>query len=158
VTYSLLLKLQFYNGTVIFMFSYLHEVNILFHVSSTSSKYYFDIHVRNTKVCQWLATSRWFSPCPPVSSINKTDRHDITEIVLKVALNTVNQTNKHRELVHVSMRYPVVFLTCISKFELTTSVVIGTDCIGSCKSNYHTITATTTPYYWSICPISFTKK
>jgi len=29
-----------------------------------------------------------------------------------------------------------------SRFELT-SVVIGTDCIGSCKSNYHTITATT---------------
>jgi len=30
-----------------------------------------------------------------------------------------------------------------SRFELTTSVVIGTNCIGSCKSNYHTITATT---------------
>ena len=30
-----------------------------------------------------------------------------------------------------------------SGFELTTSVVIGTDCIGSCKSNYHTITPTT---------------
>jgi len=30
-----------------------------------------------------------------------------------------------------------------SRFELTTSVVLGTDCIGSCKSNYHTITATT---------------
>ena len=28
-------------------------------------------------------------------------------------------------------------------FKLTTLVVIGTDCIGSCKSNYHTITATT---------------
>ena len=27
-------------------------------------------------------------------------------------------------------------------FEFTTLVVIGTDCIGSCKSNYHTITAT----------------
>ena len=26
-----------------------------------------------------------------------------------------------------------------STFELTTSVVIGTDYIGSCKSNYHTI-------------------
>jgi hypothetical protein len=25
-------------------------------------------------------------------------------------------------------------------FELTTLVVIGTDCIGNCKSNYHTIT------------------
>jgi hypothetical protein len=24
-------------------------------------------------------------------------------------------------------------------FQLTTSVMIGTDCIGSCKSNYHTI-------------------
>jgi hypothetical protein len=28
-------------------------------------------------------------------------------------------------------------------FELTTLVVIGTDCIGSCKSNYHTIMTTT---------------
>ena len=27
-------------------------------------------------------------------------------------------------------------------FELTTSVVLGTDCISSCKSNYYTITAT----------------
>ena len=39
------------------------------------------------KVCQWLATCRRFSP---VSSTNKTDRHDITEIVLKVALSTIN--------------------------------------------------------------------
>ena len=32
----------------------------------------------------------------------------------------------------------------ISKgFELTTLVVIGTDCTDSCKSNYHTITTTT---------------
>jgi len=40
------------------------------------------------KVCQWLATVRWYSPGPPVSSINKIDRHDISEILLKVALNT----------------------------------------------------------------------
>ena len=46
------------------------------------------------KVYQWLATGRWFSPGPPVSSTNKTDRHDISEILLKVALNTINQTNK----------------------------------------------------------------
>ena len=32
-----------------------------------------------------------------------------------------------------------------SRFELATSVVIGTDYIGSCKSNYHSITATTAP-------------
>jgi hypothetical protein len=30
-------------------------------------------------------------------------------------------------------------------FELTTLVVIGTDCIGSYKSNYHTITTTMVP-------------
>ena len=41
------------------------------------------------KVCQWLVTGRWFSPGPLVSSTNKTDRHDITEILLKVALNTI---------------------------------------------------------------------
>jgi hypothetical protein len=35
------------------------------------------------KVCQWLATSRWFSP---VSSTNKTDHHDIAELLLNVAL------------------------------------------------------------------------
>jgi len=44
-------------------------------------------------VYQWLATGRWFSPGPPVSSTNKTDRQDITEILLKVALNTIKQTN-----------------------------------------------------------------
>ena len=32
-----------------------------------------------------------------------------------------------------------------SRFKLTTSMVIGTDCIGSCKSNYPTITAMTAP-------------
>jgi hypothetical protein len=44
------------------------------------------------KVCQWLATGRWFSPGTPVSSTNKTDRHDITEILCKMALNTIKQT------------------------------------------------------------------
>ena len=34
------------------------------------------------QVCQWLAAGRWFSPDTSVSSTNKTDRHDITEILL----------------------------------------------------------------------------
>jgi len=33
-------------------------------------------------------TGRWFST---VSSTNKANRHDITEILLKMALNTINQ-------------------------------------------------------------------
>jgi hypothetical protein len=32
-----------------------------------------------------------------------------------------------------------------TRFKFATLVVIGTDCTGSCKSNYHTITATTSP-------------
>jgi hypothetical protein len=35
----------------------------------------------------------FFSAGIPVSSTNKTNRHDITEILLKVALNTIKQTN-----------------------------------------------------------------
>jgi hypothetical protein len=37
----------------------------------------------------------WFSLCIPVSSTNKTDRHDITQILLKVALNTKTQMKMH---------------------------------------------------------------
>jgi hypothetical protein len=40
------------------------------------------------KVDQLLAHGRWFSP---TSSTTKTGRHDIAEIVLKVALSTINQ-------------------------------------------------------------------
>ena len=32
---------------------------------------------------------RWYSPGTPVSSLNKTDLHDIAEMLLKVALNTI---------------------------------------------------------------------
>jgi len=35
-----------------------------------------------------LAHGRWFSPDTPASSTTKTGRHDIAEILLKVALNT----------------------------------------------------------------------
>ena len=41
------------------------------------------------KASQRLAAGLWFSPGTPVSSTNKTDRHNITEISLKVALNTI---------------------------------------------------------------------
>jgi hypothetical protein len=44
------------------------------------------------RACQWLVTGRWFSPGTPFSSTNKTDCHDITEILLKVALNTMTLT------------------------------------------------------------------
>jgi hypothetical protein len=39
-----------------------------------------------------LAHGRWFSPGIPASSTTKTGRHNIAEILLKVALNIKNQS------------------------------------------------------------------
>jgi hypothetical protein len=41
---------------------------------------------------QLLAHGRWFLPGTPAFSITKAGRHDIAEILLKVALNTINQS------------------------------------------------------------------
>jgi hypothetical protein len=49
-----------------------------------------------------------FSPSTPVSSTNKIDRHDITEILLKVSLNTIykyndktpQNTNKYKKCIY----------------------------------------------------------
>jgi hypothetical protein len=46
--------------------------------------------VASDKVYQLLAHGRWFSPGTPASSTTKTGRHDIVEILLKVALNAIN--------------------------------------------------------------------
>jgi hypothetical protein len=54
----------------------------------------------------------WFSSGRPVSSTNKTDRHDITELLLKVALNTIKQKIIRQMFVQLSN------FTCILlKFE-----------------------------------------
>jgi hypothetical protein len=50
------------------------------------------------KICQLLATDRWFSQGTLVSSTNKTDCHDITKKNLKVALSTKKPTNQQLEL------------------------------------------------------------
>jgi hypothetical protein len=42
-------------------------------------------------VYQLLAQGQWFSPGTLASSTTKSGRHDIAEILLKVALNTINQ-------------------------------------------------------------------
>jgi hypothetical protein len=50
------------------------------------------------KVCQWLESDKRFSLVTPAFSTNKTDRHNITEILLKVVLNTIKPTPKtHRK-------------------------------------------------------------
>jgi hypothetical protein len=57
------------------------------------------------KVYQLLAHGRWFSPGMPT----KIGRHDIVEILLKVALNTINQINRSN---------PVILKTSIVSVEI----------------------------------------
>jgi len=49
-------------------------------------------------VIKFLSDLRQVGGFSPVSSTNKPDRHDITEILLKLALNTINQTKLYRYL------------------------------------------------------------
>jgi hypothetical protein len=49
------------------------------------------------KVCQLLATGWWFSLGPPVSSTNKTERHDITKILF-TAKNKYTNLEENREI------------------------------------------------------------
>ena len=51
----------------------------------------------------------------------------------------------HLSQVTAKLYHIMLYTSTWSIFDLTTSVVIGTDCIGSCKSNYHTITTTMPP-------------
>ena len=58
------------------------------------------------KAYQLLAHGRWFSPGIPASSTTNTGRHDIAEILLKVALNTKNQSiNQSNGLKHFRKNY-----------------------------------------------------
>ena len=56
---------------------------------------------------------------------------------------TRGQGETHRSVAsHWQMYHIMLYTSPLSRFELTISVVIGSDWIGSCISNYHTITAT----------------
>jgi hypothetical protein len=50
------------------------------------------------KVCQWLAAGPGLSPRTPVSSTNKIDHHNVTEILLKVALNSITLSSLAQNL------------------------------------------------------------
>jgi hypothetical protein len=57
-------------------------------------------------VYQLLAHGRWFSPGIPATSTTKTGRHDIAEILLKVALNTKIKSYQIRFLAMHSIVVP----------------------------------------------------
>ena len=74
------------------------------------------------KVSHWLVTGLWLTLGTPVSSTNKTDRHDITEILLKVALNTITLTLALKYEILVKVRWKILtewcFWSWIKKLKL----------------------------------------
>jgi len=64
-------------------------------------------------IYQLLAHGRWFSPGTPTSSTTKTDRHDIAEILLKVALK--HQKSKYQSN-HIQVMVCFFFVFCVYLF------------------------------------------
>jgi len=73
------------------------------------------------QVYQLLAHGRWFSLGTPASSTTETSRHDIADILLKVALNTINQIKSNP---FISKRGPLVFVIQSHFFLLLSHVYI----------------------------------
>ena len=60
-------------------------------------------------------------PDTPVSSTNKTDCHDITELLLKVALNTINQ-NQIPTVVCLTVTLSQIISDTVKPALVTTSI------------------------------------
>jgi hypothetical protein len=68
-------------------------------------------------VYQLLSHGRWFSPGTPASSTTKTGRQDIAEILLKVALSTINQIKSIK-----STFLPINYISKLKRFILEYSI------------------------------------
>jgi hypothetical protein len=81
------------------------------------------------KVYQLLGHGRWFSPGTPASSITITGRHDIAEILLKVALKhqKSNQTNVSDILWNQNFHGETWSLRCKLQWNLSKLNLLGTD-------------------------------
>jgi hypothetical protein len=66
-----------------------------------------------------------FSPGTPVSSTNKTDRHDITEVLLKVELNSITLT------LYMLLNFSWLFI--VKQICKNYLVVIGNNTYNTCK-------------------------
>ena len=84
----------------------------------------FNTTFNNVSVISWQSFLLWRKP---EYTEKTTDQPQVTDILNYIMLYRVQLSG--------------------AGFKLTTSVVIGTDCIGSCKSSYYAIT--TVPIYGS---------
>jgi hypothetical protein len=92
---------------------YLNQMSNFSAISWREQVIFTEIIMMCDKVSQLLAHGRWFSPGTPASSATKTGRHDIAEILLKVALKTKNQSINHSKyILKFSEMQLVNFITC----------------------------------------------
>jgi hypothetical protein len=75
---TLFIHLQIYFKIIVTMYSCIRFLNN-------------DKKKKNKREKKLMETGWWFSLGTTVSSTNKTYRYDITEILLKVVINTINQ-------------------------------------------------------------------
>ena len=68
------------------------------------------------KVCQLIAAGQLFSSGTTVSSTNKTNHHNIAEILLKVTLNTITLTLKWKK---PNNRIKAMFASCTGREKFT---------------------------------------
>jgi len=77
---------------MVFGFTTTYAISAYHHYPCEFDSRYGEVHSMQYYAIKFVSDLRQVVGTP-VSSTNKTDRHDITEILLKVALNTINQTN-----------------------------------------------------------------
>jgi hypothetical protein len=99
--------------------------------------------VASDKAYQLLAHGRWFSPGTPASSTTKTGRHDIAEILLKVAL-------KHKKINQSINRFlSILFYRSIKLIFTSTKSVIVYYTITALERDQYEVLWSKVQHYWT---------
>ena len=81
----------------------------------------------------------FYSASPPIQQSADRQSHKLSRFLFPASIKLNTMIDK---LKYILLKAGKVRWGHVAGFELTTLVVIGTGCLGSCKSNYHTITTT----------------
>ena len=100
-----------------------------------------EVYLIHHYVIKWFAAGRWFSSGPPISSTNKTDRHDIAENIVESGVKHHKPSQKNisvhcyiRNQTDLKTSYQTSFIS-----KLKYSNWKGTSCIQNCNWNRNTL-------------------